>query len=198
VPQIVAVGVLAGLIAGLLMRGRFTAIGEAHLRLWWLGVIALTVQVLLIRVAGEGMPSWVPAAHVASYLLLLVVVLANRRTFGLLLVGLGLLLNVAVIAANGGLMPQAPETARLRHPDAVTGDYLLNSKTVLLPRQSTRLWWLSDFIVLPSGRTLPLIASPGDLVLAAGLAATVYGLTRPAGWRSAPIPNRGDLKGLPS
>ena len=39
-PQIVAVGVLAGLIAGLLMRGRFTAIGEAHLRLWWLGVIA--------------------------------------------------------------------------------------------------------------------------------------------------------------
>jgi hypothetical protein len=198
VPQLIAAGALTGLIAGLLLRGRFTAIGEAHLRLWWLAVLALAVQVLLIRVAGGGMPWWVPAVHVASYVLLLVVVAANWRTFGLPLVGLGLLLNLVVIAANGGLMPQAPETAYLRHPDAVAGEYLPNSKTVLLPRQSTRLWWLSDFIVLPSGRPLPLIASPGDLVLAAGMAATVCGLTRPVGWRSASISKRGDLKGLPS
>jgi hypothetical protein len=200
VPQIVAVGLVAGLLAGLLMRGRLTAIGEAQLRLWWLASVALAVQILLIRVAGDSssLPWWMPLAHVASYALLLLVVWANRRTFGLPLVGIGLLMNTVVIAANGGMMPQAPETSHYRHPDAVAGEYLANSKTVLLPRDQTTLWWLSDTIVIPSGTHLPLIASPGDLVLAAGLAATVYGLTRPAGRRSAAIANPGELKGLPS
>jgi len=200
VPQIVAVGVFAGLLAGLLMRGRLTAIGEAHLRLWWLAFVALVAQILLIRVAGDSpsLPWWIPLAHVASYALLLLVVWANRRTFGLPLVGIGLLMNTVVIAANGGLMPQAPETSHYRHPDAVVGEYLANSKTVLLPRDRTTLWWLSDTMVIPSGTHLPLIASPGDLVLAAGLAATVYGLTRPAGRRSAAMSNPGELKGLAS
>ena len=199
-PQIVVGGVVVGLLAGLLMRGRLTAIGEAQVRLWWLAFVALAVQILLIRVAGESrsLPWWMPLAHAASYVPLLLVVLANRRTFGLPLVGIGLLMNTVVIAANGGMMPQGPETSHFRHPHAVVGDYLARSKTVLLPRANTTLWWLSDTIVIPSGTHLPLIASPGDLVLGAGLAATVYGLTRPAGRRSASIYEPGELKGLPS
>jgi Family of unknown function (DUF5317) len=181
VPLFIAAAVVAGLVAGWATGGSLARLGSARLRLVWLAPLALGAQLYLVRAVGSEVPWWVWPVHVGSYALLLAVVLANRRLPGLPVIGLGLLLNAAVIGANGGLMPQAPETAQLRHPGdvLVIGRPIPNSKDVLLPRQATRLWWLSDFVVVPSGGHRPLVASPGDVVLALGLAVTVCGLMRP-------------------
>jgi hypothetical protein len=184
---IVGLSLLAGAVAGWLNGGSLLRAGTAHLRWLWLAPLALGMQVFLVRTTGQEVPFWAGPLHVASYVLLLVVVLRNRRQWGMPLIGLGLALNALVIAANGGLMPLSPERLEIRHAGSTVaiGERVPGSKDVLLPRAETRLWWLSDTIVLPTGGPLPMVASPGDLVLAAGLAATVYGLMRPEASRPA-------------
>src|SRR5215211_4375604 len=51
--------------------------------------------------------------YVLSLALLAIWVAANWRIPGMALIAIGLALNVAVIAANGGHMPVMPESARL-------------------------------------------------------------------------------------
>jgi Family of unknown function (DUF5317) len=184
---IVGLSLLAGAIAGWLAGGSLLRAGTVHLRLLWLAPLALGMQVFLVRATGQEVPFWAGPLHVASYVLLLMVVLRNRRQWGMPVIGLGLALNALVIAANGGLMPLSPERFELRHAGSTVaiGERVPGSKDVLLPREATRLWWLSDTIVLPTGGPLPMVASPGDLVLATGLAATVYGLMRPEASRPA-------------
>jgi hypothetical protein len=114
----------------------------------------------------------------ATYAMLLAFVIVNRRIPGIALVGLGLALNAAVMAANGGLMPVAPETlarAGLLHlaSQPTTGARLLGAKDILLPREQTRLWCLGDALVIPLPAPLGAVVSVGDVVLAVGLCAVM-------------------------
>jgi hypothetical protein len=190
---IVGAAIVAGLLVGLFRGGHLSAIGEARLRLLWIAPLALVAQVVLVRAVGARIPWWVLPVQGAAYGLLLVFVLANRSVLGVSVIGVGLLLNAIVILANGGLMPQAPETARLRHAGETIaiGEHIPGTKDVLLERDATRLWWLSDHLVLPALDDRPSINSPGDLVLAAGLAVTVFGLTR----RPRPLPTAPPARG---
>jgi hypothetical protein len=119
----------------------------------------------------------------AAYAALLAVVVANRRLPGMPALGLGLLLNATVIALNGGLMPEAPETLHVVHPgeQVAVGQHLPRTKDVVLPHEQARLWWLGDVIATPRGFPAPAVCSAGDLVVAAGLAWTVIGLMRRGG-----------------
>jgi hypothetical protein len=99
----------------------------------------------------------------------------NRHLPGMPLVLVGLLSNLTVIVANGGLMPANPdsltragmtsslETAR-QHP----GIRLYRTKDSLLEWHETRLPWLSDALVSPP---LPRrkIMSVGDLAISSGI-----------------------------
>jgi hypothetical protein len=111
---------------------------------------------------------------VASYLLLLGVVWKNRALPGVWLIGVGLLCNFAVMLANGGYMPITREAlAAVGHlqnaASAETGTRVLATKDIVLPRDETRLWFLSDiFVVLPPF-PIPSVFSPGDVLIAAGM-----------------------------
>jgi hypothetical protein len=116
--------------------------------------------------------------------LAVVFVLANRSLPGVRLALMGALANLVVIVANGGLMPTHPAaleragmTAMLAHLPDPTGTRLPRSKDVVLPIEQTRLWWLSDVLISPP---LPrrTVMSPGDVLLAAGLATLAAQATR--------------------
>jgi hypothetical protein len=105
----------------------------------------------------------------------------GRRLLGVVIMAAGLLLNLVVMVANGGLMPIAPETVRaVAGPDYFAryepGERLPSSKDVLLAKSDTRLQPLSDHIVLPLEGWLRQAVSPGDLVVAVGIAVTVAGI----------------------
>jgi hypothetical protein len=52
---------------------------------------------------------------------------------------------------------------------AETGTRVLATKDIVLPRDETRLWFLSDiFVVLPPF-PIPSVFSPGDVLIAAGM-----------------------------
>lgn len=97
----------------------------------------------------------------------------NRRQAGMRLLGLGLALNFAVIAANGGWMPISPETLARLVPGTLpaewtAGDRFGTSKgRVMLPAE-TRLPMLSDRFILPIEGPYRAAFSIGDVILVLG------------------------------
>ena len=113
----------------------------------------------------------------------------GRRFVGTWVMAAGLLLNLTVIVANGGLMPIAPEAVQsvagaeelAKHEP---GQRLPGSKDILLLKGDTRLQSLSDHILLPLGGWLPRAVSPGDLVVVMGIVLIVAQASerRARGW----------------
>ncbi len=115
---------------------------------------------------------------IGSLILLTVFAWVNRNESGFWLLGLGLLLNLIVIASNKGLMPISPETlSQLNLPQAYLekvqiGQLLAGSKDIVLPQAETWFWWLSDTFILPDTwlwwRPVGLAFSVGDVLIALG------------------------------
>ena len=90
-----------------IFRGRLTALAGLRFRATWLILLALSIQIVIITVA-PGTPTPLRSgAYIASYLIAVAFLLLNRGIPGLWLVGVGALMNLAAIAANGGVMPAA-------------------------------------------------------------------------------------------
>ena len=99
-------------------------------------------------------------------------VVLNFRFPGALLIGLGLLLNLCVILANGA-MPVSLWAVKVSGSHAAT--HLQNSVKHQVMGRGTRLGFLGDIIPLP-----PLgIVSVGDVVLGAGVFILVTRLMAP-------------------
>lgn len=90
--------------------------------------------------------------------------------------GLGILLNLAVMVANGGFMPVSPQaivSAGLeeRIEGVAVGDPVPGSKDILKQPDDTLFRPLSDVIVIK--RPFTNIISIGDIITAFGLALTL-------------------------
>lgn len=164
--------ILLALVAVPLTGGRLARLATVRLRAVWLLVAALGVQVVVISIAPDLLPASVAQAlHLLSYGIAAGFVVANRRVPGLLLAASGGGLNLAVIAANGGVMPASPsalETAGL----AAAHEGFTNSATVA----DADLAWLGDVFAIPASWPLANVFSVGDLVLMVGVACTVLAL----------------------
>jgi hypothetical protein len=95
----------------------------------------------------------------------------NRRSRLMRLLALGLVLNLAPMLANGGLMPVTPENAiRAGFAEEIArleaGDAVPRSKDVLKAEDDTILAPLTDVIVLPRWFPGRAVASAGDAVVA--------------------------------
>ena len=105
----------------------------------------------------------------ASFPLLLAFILANLWRPGLIVLGLGSLLNFIAIVSNGGLMPVSPDTLeRVGSPpqELTLGKWVPDSKDVLLAPEDTHLRYLTDTLTWKN----PVVSafSVGDLVIGAG------------------------------
>lgn len=185
--MILAAAVVLGLAASLICYRRRTLsrIAAIPLRSAWLAVAALALQWPLLR-APAGPPQGLrlqQGLFLLSYVLLLAFVWHNRRLGAIMLVGVGVLSNLAAVAANGGLMPITPETLVRINPGSVAqqwpvGNHYGYSKDVILAQGDTWLWALSDRLVVPPPFPWPTAFSPGDLAISIGIIAL---LLAPAG-----------------
>ena len=176
--MILAAAVVLGLAVALVRYGRrgFTRIAAMPLRWAWLALLALALQVPILRApAGPADGFFLQRTLLlTSYLLLLLFVLINRRQAALLIVGLGVLCNLAVILANQEYMPITPQTLVAINPGSAVqqwqvGTHYGYSKDIILTRGETHLWPLSDLLVIPPPFPWPTAFSIGDLFLAAGI-----------------------------
>lgn len=170
-------GVLA--VSWYIGRRRGVQIDDVPVRAPWLIFVALVMQVpLWWALGGSSLQS---AFFVLSYGLLFLFCYLNRHLWSMYIIAFGFLLNFAVIAANGGFMPIAPETLVRLRPDTTVADWpagmlRAGSKDIVLPREQTRLWFLSDTLVIPPPFLLPTAFSLGDVFIFLGFAALCWQL----------------------
>jgi hypothetical protein len=116
---------------------------------------------------------WLPFLLPVAHLLLLPFLLRNLSFWGIRLVLLGLLLNLTIMFANGGLMPvEGPAVeavGRHRLEDLDPGSPIPGSKNVLVAPGDGRLMELSDTLVLPVPKPFARAVSVGDLFVFAGV-----------------------------
>jgi len=162
--------------AGLALVVRRPDAGSAPLSLRWRPVAVLTLgtQLLLFTPPLDQQPwalTWGPWVYVASMIGVCAVLVRSALASGAarqawLLAALGVGLNVVVVTANGGYMPQSPVARQTITASPIATDRL--SSVVPLTADS-RLPWLADVIPQPSWTPVANVFSIGDLLLAAGI-----------------------------
>lgn len=182
---IIVASVLAGGIAG----GRLAGLAAIRPRWWGLAFAGLAMQSApLPELPGRTGEAAAAGLVVGSYALLIAFVFLNARLAGAPLLVAGLALNLAVIAANGGMpvseeallasgQPQAVAVLRAR-PDAK--HHLMTPEDLLVP--------LADVIAVPP--PLGVVVSVGDLAIHAGVAWFVVSAMRAPTAEAAPAPAR--------
>lgn len=153
--------------------GNFELAPGLHWLRW--GFLAFAAQIALIYGVGssEQGRAWLPLLLPAAHLLLLPFLLRNLSFWGIRLILLGLLLNLSVMVANGGLMPVDPgaveAVGRQELQDLQFGEPIPRSKNVLLEPDDIHLRDLSDTILLPLPKPFTRVVSAGDLFVLAGV-----------------------------
>ncbi|HLZ95743.1 MAG TPA: DUF5317 family protein [Candidatus Dormibacteraeota bacterium] len=160
----IAVGALAGLVAS----GRIANWLDSPLRWPWVVVVALLVREAV---------ALTPLRHIdvlrfvyAAFLLVLIgwTVWHVKRLPGVWIIGLGALMNLAVIAANDFRMPVVAAYAGKLVEAGNSGQYTVMDS-------STRLAFLGDRLATPVW--LGGVYSPGDVVIGLGAGIVAFLLT---------------------
>lgn len=173
--MILAVALVLGVVAGLAAGGRLEALFHARIRGDGVLLALLILQLALPLVRPFGVLARVAfVVWLASFPVMAATALFNRKQPGMLIICAGLLLNGAVIAANGA-MPVSIEAVLAAGGTAAGAAPLPGDYAHVLMNSATRLPWLAD--VLPSfgPRGVAALLSPGDVTLLAGVAAYVAG-----------------------
>jgi hypothetical protein len=160
--------VLAGIAIGRLRGGRLANLARFSPR-WVLLLVVAVAAVMAARLAVVP-PALARRLVTGGYVLAVTGLAVNLRLPWLWLALAGAVLNTAVIAANGGRMPVSAQVIR-----DVSARLMLGGATgpfYVLAGPHTALAPLGDTLPLIAGG-MGVILSPGDVLLALGVAATV-------------------------
>ncbi len=149
--------------------GRVMALADLRLaRSWALGA-ALAIQVAIVSLWPEGAAPAHAAAHLLSYALIVCFLTSNRGMPGLVMAGVGTVMNLSAIAANGGVMP-ATRGALAAAGRFVAAGHFANSTVLAHPK----LAFLGDVFAWPSPLPLANVFSAGDVCIVVGAAMILH------------------------
>ena len=160
---LIAVLLIASIVSVPLLGGRLSALADLRLRLVPLVVGALAVQIVVVNVLPGGNHTLHAVVLVATYVVIAVALIANRRIPGVKLIAAGGLANFLAIIANGGVMPASASALRTAGLAADPAGYT-NSGFV----EHAHLAFLGDVFAVPASWPAANVFSIGDLLLAAG------------------------------
>ncbi len=162
--MVLALPVALALALGLALGGRLSQLAEIHLRAPLLFLAAIALQIVAFPVAGLPWKTHETVASVlwvASYGLLVVAAVLNRRLTGVPVVAAGMCLNLVAILANRGTMPVGYGAMH----DAGRVDLVHANSTAM---SDPSLPWLIDRWAAPDWLPLANVFSVGDVVIALG------------------------------
>jgi hypothetical protein len=163
--MVLALGVPLGLLLGLALGGRISALAELRIRAAWLFYAAIGLQVAAFP---SGVLPWsvgdtvATVLWIASYAVLIAAAVVNLRLPGAAVVALGMLSNLAAVVTNGGHMPA--RASALRAAGVLYHGVHNNSAVASHPT----LPWLIDRWPVPAWIPMGNVYSVGDVLIAAG------------------------------
>ena len=144
--------------------GRLAQLSTLQFRAPGLLMAAIAGQVLIVSVfPQQGSEALHDTVHIGTYLVVALFVVLNRRIPWVWLVALGGALNFTAIAANGGMMPAAPNALR-NAGFALDPAGFTNSGAVSHPH----LQFLGDVFWVPSSFPISNVFSIGDVLILIG------------------------------
>ena len=152
--------------------GRLSRLETLRLRWLWLALVAFGVQVVLVTVVPEGDAVLHRILHLATYALVGACLLRNLDLRFMWVVGLGGLLNLVAIAANGGVMPASRGALAVAGLDVRSGEFA-NSDAV----DGAHLAFLGDVFAIPAGWPGANVFSVGDVLMLAGAFLVLHAAT---------------------
>lgn len=172
--------VLAVIVAALLRGGSLRRMADLRVRHMALVLAAFALQLLIFPLVGTAI---IPIATVPLYLLSMSLLVGwvalNRQLPGIVPTGLGIVMNLAAIAANGGYMPVDPAAAAyagmLARYATEIGPVVNNSIATAV---DVRLWMLTDIFPIPAGFPFATVYSLGDILLTTGIGVLCYSTLR--------------------
>jgi len=169
--MLLLVALLIGLLAGIATGGKFGNVANLSIHWPWLVVAALVFReaAVLSPLSGIGGVQYVYVVALAA--LVGWTVWNASRLRGAWIVAIGAAMNLVVVIANGARMPVAAELAGRLVEKGHIGQYVVMGS-------GTNLGWLGDWIGVPG--PLGGAYSPGDVVIAIGIAAVAFFATRHA------------------
>jgi hypothetical protein len=147
-------------------RGSFHQLGSLQFHMLWLLLIALGIQVVLefVDFPADRIDDLGLAILLASYALIFAFCFVNRRTSGMLIIGLGVAINVLAIALNGGMPTKDDVRERAGREVNVPIERTVKHK----PRESGDILpFLGDVITAPGVPNQQF--SIGDIVIGIGV-----------------------------
>ncbi len=166
-------GVVLGVLVGFARGGRIANLDHLDIRYLWLVPVSLIIQLLIFPLfSPDPLVSFgTEYLHLLSYLILAGFVVLNWRVWQIPFMGAGMVLNMLVIAFNGGYMPASVASLRKAGENEVANSLLAEGTygNVINMNGSTVLDFFGDWLYLP--RVIPLsnAFSPGDLLIVIGL-----------------------------
>lgn len=155
-----------------LLGGRLSRMKDIRLRYPLVIVAALAVQVLTISIFPSAPKSLLVPLNLATYAAAALVLWANRSIPGLIITGVGAMLNGGVIALNGGTLPASARALAAAgwHPKA--SDF---NNSNALPHPV--LPWLGDIVATPSWLPFRNVMSVGDMIVLLGVFVLAHGVS---------------------
>ena len=167
--MLLLVALVIGLLAGIATGGKLGNVANLSIRWPWLVVAALVVREAAILSPLSGVDG-VQYLYVAALAALVAWTAWHAtRLRGAWIVAIGAALNLLVVIVNGARMPVATELAGRLVERSHIGQYVVMGS-------GTNLGWLGDWIGVPG--PLGGAYSPGDVVIAIGIAAVALFATR--------------------
>ncbi len=155
---------LACVVSVPLAGGRLGQLASLTFRAPGLLVAAIAGQVLIVSVFPKvGSEALHTTVHIGTYVVAALFVVANRRIPWVWLVALGGMLNFTAIAANGGVMPAAPNALE-KAGFTLDPAGFTNSGAVSHPH----LQFLGDVFWVPSSFPISNVFSVGDVLILLG------------------------------
>ena len=175
VPGLIVLAVLLGYVLG----GRLHRFENLRINRWGLavaGAVLTAVVNLFPALSFAGIPDTVvgPVLLATSYFLLAVFLISNRWIPAGYVMILGLLLNLVVVVANGGMPVRAEAITQSGGDPAVLQDSTVGKHHLM--SDGDVLWHLGDVIGVPE--PIGVVLSPGDVLLYAGIVYSIVQIMR--------------------
>lgn len=165
--------VVISIIISYLLGGRLKFILQRPLKHVWLATFGFLIQIIIFTdfFASRYNGTVSIVLHGISYVLIVFFIFINRKIPGILLIGIGVLLNATVIFLNGGYMPTSLESLKKTSIGKqleilIQGSTINNSQAIT---ENTILPWLADIFYIPSWIPFSNVFSIGDVLIAIGV-----------------------------